>query len=128
MEQSVLDGASTIHLDELPRLEDDAGDWDAEIDLYWQNHLKMSVKTPANDNTIKPPSQNAGLMGGVRATELLDYKIQGGDGGVSAGVEDVIVDIESGEALYLVVGIPEGLLGSEKLIPIPLSVFGWDAD
>lgn len=74
----------------------------------------MSINTPANDNTIKPPSQNAGLMGVVRATELLDYRIQGGDGGVSAGIEDVIVDIESGEVLYLVVGIPEGLLGPES--------------
>lgn len=128
VDQSKLDNAPEINLDNVPELGGQAEGWDADIRSYWQD----IISAPATTSGTATPSTTTGqtgLAGVVLASKMLDVSFQAANGAASAAsmsVDDVLVDVESCEIKYVVLSASSTATG-EMLIPIPLKILGWDA-
>jgi len=130
VDQSQFDNAPEIDLATIPELGEQAEGWDADIRSYWQGIVSApGNETPAPSTSGTPESSitgQTGLAGVVLATKLLDINFQAEGGAASMKVDDVLVDVESGEIKYVVLSASTTATG-EKLIPLPLKILGWDA-
>ena len=133
VDQSQFDNAPEIDLATVPKLGEQAEGWDADIHNYWQDIVSApgnGTSAPATTGTPESTiTQQTGLAGVVLATKLLDVNFQGEIGAAGAAsmkVDDVLVDVESGEIQYVVLSASSTVTG-EKIIPLPLKVLGWDA-
>ena len=123
----------------LPGMGLPAGDWDADIRNFWETGVLPNTPdpnmtaTPEMTATVNPgQGQDMKLQGVMLASDALGSNITVGAQGqgvdpnpVNATIEDMIVDIETGDVLYLVLDtdLPDG----ERWIPVPLGFLQWDA-
>jgi sporulation protein YlmC with PRC-barrel domain len=141
VDQESFEAAPDLDLAAIPALGEVNTDWDADIHDYWSTVTvtdTMPTATPdsaAGDpaKTETPDASMAGdLVGVTLATDFIGmgYQIDGeaATGQYSATVDDVIIDVETGEILYAVILVDLQGAG-QRLIPIPLdpSLIGWDA-
>jgi sporulation protein YlmC with PRC-barrel domain len=64
----------------------------------------------------------------VTASSLLDYSFQNIDGEVSGEIEDMIIDVATGRALYATVEYGGFLDIGDTELPMPLNAFTWSPD
>ena len=140
--QSVFDGAPTIDLSAFPQFGNEAGNWDADIRSYWESNMGMGTETatpgttqmstemptmpattaePTMPATIEQPS--TGLIGVALATQLIGQSLQIPGANLTLAVNDIIIDVVSGNVQYLVISLTVGS-GSASLVPVPLKDFG----
>jgi sporulation protein YlmC with PRC-barrel domain len=128
-----LAGAPAFTPDMLPALGQPAGDWDASIRSYWgetgTGSSNSTAETPtAQAGTQAPGSGTAtsGMQGVVLASQVIGYSV-GPNNQPLASVEDVIVDVNTGDLRYVVLSIT-GIQDLDNiLIPIPLQALGFDS-
>ena len=125
VDEAQFEGVPEFNFDNFPALGTDAGDWSADYDAYWQETISASVTGTVTDTQVTTTS--TGFAGVARATELLDLELGAGDTMVSAEVDDILVDYQTGEVLYFVVSFDPGT-GEAKLFALPVGVLGWNAE
>jgi hypothetical protein len=120
-----------------------AADWDADIRNYWESGILPPTLSP--DATASPemtatvvPDATAmpegteeqdlmELQGVMLATDFLDSSIQLQDpDNPDAGIDDAIVDVETGEIQYIVINTTFD--DGERWIPVTLNHLQWDAN
>lgn len=57
----------------------------------------------------------------IRASELMGREVRGSEGSGVGEIEDLVVDISTGQLRYAMLGFDPGLLSTERLVPIPMS-------
>jgi sporulation protein YlmC with PRC-barrel domain len=130
-----LSGAPAFTQDILPPLDQPAADWDSAIRSYWGESGTSStgsttemptvaatqVTTPTTGSSTTTP----GLQGVILASKVIGFSISPNNQPI-ASVEDVIVDVNTGDLKYVVLSV-SGIQGlNNMLIPIPPQVLGYD--
>ena len=129
-DQALLDDAPDIDLDnDLPTVGEPAEDWDTDYNTYWDD-AGVDMAGPMNGAAANE------LQGVILATDLLDasFGVDTNDDLVEDDVDflddlfvdNVIVDINTGQVLYVV--LDAGFADGDRLMPVPLSQLGWDAE
>ena len=128
VDQGVFDNAPAVQLSDIPGAGEPAGNWDADVRDYWDGILNTQAsETPTPEvAATSMPSDQTGLTGVIRASELLSYKIEDEGNLANISVDDVLINVESGEVQYVVINVNSSVTG-EMLIPIPLNIFHWDS-
>jgi sporulation protein YlmC with PRC-barrel domain len=122
--------APVLDVAKIPTVGDDDMSWDSEISGYWQGLLSETPMAETPESTVESTPnvmEENGMKGVILASKLIGYGLnfQAGLNQVKTSVDDIIVDVDSGEVQYLVVSV--SIAGSEAtLIPIPLDVIRWD--
>lgn len=127
----------------LPGMGLPAGDWDADIRNFWQTGVLPNTPDPNVAATTAPemtatvnPGNSQGqdmkLQGVMLASDALGSTIlvgpqqsQGDNQVKEATIEDMIVDPNTGEILYIVLDM--AFDDGEHWIPVPLGSLQWDA-
>jgi sporulation protein YlmC with PRC-barrel domain len=131
-----LSGAPAFTQDMLPPLGQPAGDWDSSIRSYWSQSgsaaatssptemptvAATQVTTPTTGSSASTPS----LQGVILASKVIGFSISPNNQPI-ASVEDVIVDVNTGDLKYVVLSV-SGIPGlNNKLIPIPPQILSYD--
>ena len=130
-----LSGAPAFTQDMLPPLGQPASDWDSAIRSYWgesgtsasgsTTEMPTVAATQVTAPTTGSSTTTPGLQGVILASKVIGYSI-GPNNQPIASVEDVIVDVNSGDLKYVVLSL-SGIQGlNNVLIPIPPQVLGYD--
>ncbi|MFZ6028632.1 MAG: PRC-barrel domain-containing protein [Chloroflexota bacterium] len=134
--RETVETAPEFDRDVFPELGEptDAG-YDAGWDTYWYAQTGIEPQetmapqvTQTADGTTPDPMLGTRIEGAVLATQLLDLDVQTDYDTEFGDVQDVIVNPDSGEVLYLIVEISDmGDLDGQWML-VPLHVFVVDAD
>jgi sporulation protein YlmC with PRC-barrel domain len=118
VDRDVFDGAPAFDESSIPAMGGDTAGWDADLKSYWDSYLS---------NNSSETTSTAGMSGMALASDILALKIKLGASSqsMSLSVDDVLVDSKNGDLQYVVVSFDNA--GNQKLIPIPIHLFKWDA-
>jgi sporulation protein YlmC with PRC-barrel domain len=126
-----LAGAPAFTPDMLPAFGQPSGDWDASIQSYWGGATaatgSATVTPAAPASTSSPGSETAmsNMQGVILASKVIGFSINPNNQPI-ASVDDVIVDVSTGDLRYVVLSVT-GIPGlANTLIPIPPQVLGID--
>lgn len=130
--QEELEGAPAFDRTLLPPFGDPALDYDVDFRSHWVTVTvdgTATVEAPAVVSTPMPGSDTAlELQGVVLASDVLGMNFVANTGGDLAEIEDLVVDPETGEILYLVVEINDTIIDLRgKWVLIPLDAIRIDA-
>jgi sporulation protein YlmC with PRC-barrel domain len=109
-----LSGAPAFSRDMLPPLGQPASDWDSAIRSYWgesgtsasgsTTEMPTVAATQVTTPTTGSSTTTPGLHGVILASKVIGYSI-GTNNQPIASVEDVIVDVNSGDLKYVVLSL-----------------------
>ena len=75
-----------------------------------------------------PEAEDTTVGRSVRAADVLGYEVRNLDGDKIGEVEDIVVNTSDDQVLFATMNYSGGLFSSDKVYPVPISAFSWDAD
>ncbi|MFW6293517.1 MAG: PRC-barrel domain-containing protein [Spirochaetota bacterium] len=131
--QSIVLNVLSGDLESLPRypaerfVDTTEADWDARLRDYWNSYTLGDFETDASDAIPTVASlDELDSSSAVPASALIGSEVQSQDGTVLGSVDNLHIDLIDTHVAYAAVGVADGGLISEPLVPIPLGAMEYD--